>query len=66
MTDLPGFSAFARDEKGDVFHTYSCFARGVDPMNGTYQMLDLVSKGRDEDSLPAPMSWVRYRDSYGL
>ena len=48
----------------DLFHTYSCFARGVDMMNAGYHCLDLVPKGRDESG-PHKMAWVRYRDSYG-
>ena len=34
--ELPGISVFARDEAGDVFHTYSTYARGVEVMMGTY------------------------------
>ena len=49
--DREGISVFYKDESGEVFHTYSCYARGIDMMNGTYQYLDLVPKGRDEDDL---------------
>src|SRR5258706_386100 len=59
-----GLSVFYRDEHGTVFHTYSCYARGIDMLNGTYQFLDLVPKGRDEDSLKAPQAWVQYHDRY--
>jgi predicted dithiol-disulfide oxidoreductase (DUF899 family) len=65
MTDLPGISVFVRDDAGAVFHTYSCFARGLDMMNPAYQYLDLVPRGRDEGGLPYPMAWVRHRDQYG-
>jgi predicted dithiol-disulfide oxidoreductase (DUF899 family) len=65
MSDLPGISVFWRDDSGALFHTYSCFARGLDMMNPAYQYLDLVPKGRDEDGLPYPMAWVRHRDLYG-
>ena len=65
MTDKPGFSVFFRDERGDIFHTYSTYARGLDPMNVAFQLLDLVPKGRDEAGLPHPMSWVKLRDLYG-
>jgi predicted dithiol-disulfide oxidoreductase (DUF899 family) len=65
MTDLPGFSVFIKDEDGSIFHTYSTYARGLDPMNAAYQLLDLVPKGRDEAGLPRPMSWVKLRDLYG-
>ena len=47
-----------------MFHTYSCYARGLDMMNATYHYLDLVPKGRDESG-PHKMAWVHYRDSYG-
>jgi predicted dithiol-disulfide oxidoreductase (DUF899 family) len=61
----PGISVFARDESGAIFHTYSCYARGLDMLNGAYHYLDLVPKGRDEAGLPYPMAWVRHRDAYG-
>ena len=50
---------------GDVFHTYSTYGRGVEPLVGTYMILDLVPKGRDEDHLGFTMEWVRYHDRYG-
>ena len=62
--DLPGFSVFAKDEHGAVFHTYSTFGRGLELMNTTYQLLDLVPKGRDETDLPGTMSWVKYGYDY--
>ena len=62
FSDAPGISVFFRDSSGDVFHTYSCFARGLDPMNAAYQYLDLTPLGRHEDGLPYPMDWVRLRD----
>ena len=49
---------------GQVYHTYSCYARGLDALNGAYQWLDLVPKGRDEDALPYTMAWVRHHDRY--
>lgn len=64
-TDLPGVSAFLRDEDGSVLHTYSTYARGIDALNPAYQLLDLVAKGRDEQGLDFSMSWVRHRDRYG-
>ena len=60
----PGVSVFARDESGNIYHTYSCYARGLDPLNGCYQLLDLVPKGRDEAELPMPMAWLRHHDRY--
>ncbi|QOZ37502.1 thioredoxin family protein [Bradyrhizobium sp. CCBAU 53421] len=62
--ELPGISVFFRDEKGDVFHTYSTFARGLDMMNAAYHYLDLTPLGRHEEGLPYPMDWVRLRDQY--
>jgi len=58
-----GASVFYRDPEGAVFHTYSCYARGIDLLNGTYNVLDLVPKGRDEDP-DEPVSWVRHHDRY--
>jgi predicted dithiol-disulfide oxidoreductase (DUF899 family) len=62
MTDLVGISVFYRDADGNVFHTYSCYERGVDMMNAAYHYLDLVPKGRDEGG--RTQFWVRHRDSY--
>jgi predicted dithiol-disulfide oxidoreductase (DUF899 family) len=51
---------------GSVFHTYSCYARGVDMLNGAYHYLDLTPKGRDEaEQRPYPQAWVRRHDEYG-
>lgn len=63
-TEAPGLSVFYKDSDGAVFHTYSCYARGLDALIGTYQYLDLVPKGRDEDDLPFSMGWVRHHDRY--
>jgi predicted dithiol-disulfide oxidoreductase (DUF899 family) len=60
--ELPGISAFYRDDAGEVFHTYSTYRRGVEAMMGTYTLLDLTPKGRDEGD--GPMAWVRYHDRY--
>lgn len=57
-------SVFWKDLSGTVFHTYSCYARGLDMMNVAYQYLDVVPKGRDEAGLPDSQAWVRYHDSY--
>ncbi|HTN44642.1 MAG TPA: thioredoxin family protein [Nitrospiria bacterium] len=63
VTDREGISVFYKDKKGEVFHTYSAFARGIDMVNTTYQFLDLVPKGRDENP-EDPQDWVRYHDRY--
>lgn len=60
--ELPGISVFYRDDDGAVFHTYSCYARGLDMLNAGYHYLDLVPKGRDEDA--GIMTWLRRRDEY--
>jgi len=62
--ELPGVSVFAKDDAGDVFHTYSTYGRGVEVMMGTYRMLDLTPKGRDELALAHTMQWVRHHDRY--
>jgi predicted dithiol-disulfide oxidoreductase (DUF899 family) len=62
--ELPGISVFYRNEDGDIFHTYSCYARGLDMMNAAYHYLDLTPLGRHEEGLPYPMDWVRLRDQY--
>ena len=65
MTDLPGISVFYRDADGAIYHTYSCYGRGLDMMNAAYRYLDLVPMGRNEAGLKPAQAWVRYRDSYG-
>ena len=62
--EAPGLSAFIKDETGGVFHTYSSYARGLDILIGTYNFLDMAPKGRDEDTLPWTMAWVRRHDEY--
>ena len=62
--EAPGISVFARDAAGTVYHTYSTYGRGVDVIMGTYHLLDLVPKGRDEEGLEYGMEWVRYHDRY--
>ena len=62
--EAPGISVFYKNEQGDVFHTYSCYARGLDILNGAYHFMDLVPKGRDEDDLPHTMAWLRRHDQY--
>ncbi len=61
--ELPGLSVFYKNDRGEVFHTYSTYARGLDMLVGTYQFLDLVPKGRDENP-DSTMDWVRRHDDY--
>ena len=63
MEEAPGMSVFYR--QGDsVYHTYSCYSRGLDMLNGAYHHLDLVPKGRDEAAHAYNMEWLRTRDRY--
>ena len=64
VEEAPGISVFYRDQQGCIFHTYSCFARGLDMMNAAYHYLDLTPLGRHEEGLPYPMDWLRLRDRY--
>ncbi len=59
-----GISVFCRDEAGGIFHTYSCYQRGLDMLNGAYHYMDLAPRGRGEDALEYGMSWLRRRDEY--
>jgi predicted dithiol-disulfide oxidoreductase (DUF899 family) len=61
--ELPGISVFYKNDAGEVFHTYSTYRRGVEAMMGTYSLLDLTPKGRDEGDGPG-MEWVRHHDRY--
>jgi predicted dithiol-disulfide oxidoreductase (DUF899 family) len=60
----PGMSYFCKDATGTIFHTYSTYGRGLDALLGTYVILDRAPKGRDEQDLPRPMSWLRHHDKY--
>jgi predicted dithiol-disulfide oxidoreductase (DUF899 family) len=63
MSEAPGLSVFLR-EGGDVFHTYSTYARGLDHLIATYNYLDLTPLGRHEEKLEYGMAWVRLHDKY--
>jgi predicted dithiol-disulfide oxidoreductase (DUF899 family) len=63
VEEMPGLSAFAQRD-GEVFHTYSCYSRGIDGFNGAYQLLDLTPKGRHEEGLPHSMAWLHRHDAY--
>ncbi|MCQ4630889.1 DUF899 domain-containing protein [Shinella sp. CPCC 100929] len=64
VSEMVGVSVFYRSGPGEVYHTYSCYARGVEMLNGAYHYLDLVPKGRDEGGLRYPMEWVKRHDEY--
>ncbi len=61
--DREGASVFYKDEHGNIFHTYSSYARGIDLLNTAYNYLDLAPKGRDETP-ETIQDWVRYHDRY--
>lgn len=60
-TEAPGLSVFARDERGQVYHTYSRYGRGCEDVMTAYDLLDYVPKGRDEKR---NMDWLRLKDRY--
>jgi predicted dithiol-disulfide oxidoreductase (DUF899 family) len=62
--EAPGISVFYKNDADEVFHTYSTYGRGVEVMMGTYNMLDLVPRGRDEHNPDHAMDWVRHHDRY--
>lgn len=62
--EAPGLSVFYKNDAGEVFHTYSTYARGLDMFVGTYNFLDVTAKGRDEEGLAHTMAWVRHHDTY--
>jgi predicted dithiol-disulfide oxidoreductase (DUF899 family) len=64
MEEMPGLSVFIRNPDGRIFHTYSTYSRGLDILLGTYNYLDMVPKGRDEEGLEMSMQWVRHHDRY--
>jgi predicted dithiol-disulfide oxidoreductase (DUF899 family) len=64
VDEAPGLSVFLKDASGDIFHTYSSYQRGLDIFVGTYNFLDHVPKGRDEEGLKHSMAWVRHHDKY--
>jgi predicted dithiol-disulfide oxidoreductase (DUF899 family) len=63
-SEAPGLSVFYKDDDGTIYHTYSCYARGLDMLNTAYNLLDLVPKRRDEAGLPYTMAWLRHHDRY--
>ena len=65
LQDLSGLSVFAKNEAGEVFHTYSAFGRGAEEVLGTYMLLDLTPKGRNETGPHFNLvDWVRHHDRY--
>jgi predicted dithiol-disulfide oxidoreductase (DUF899 family) len=60
--DMPGYSVFMRDGAA-IFHSYSCFSRGIDQTMNSYNLLDMTPLGRQEEPGSA-MAWLRYHDRY--
>lgn len=63
IRELPGLSVFYKDEQGQIFHTYSQFARGLEDFLTAYRFIDITPKGRDEEKTGG-MGWLRHRDRY--
>lgn len=63
IRELPGLSVFAKDDRGDVHHTYSTFGRGLEDFLTAYRYIDLTPKGRDEGGTGG-MEWLRHHDRY--
>jgi predicted dithiol-disulfide oxidoreductase (DUF899 family) len=59
LRERPGLSVFVRED-GDIYHTYSSYARGVDAIWSMYPWLDRAPKGRNETG-----PWFRRHDEYG-
>ena len=59
--ELPGLSAFYRNGKGEIFHTYSTYARGGEELIGTLMILDRAPFGRNEETT---MNFVKRHDEY--
>jgi len=59
--ELPGISVFYKDKDGNVFHTYSSFARGNEEVISAFVYLDMTPKGRNEAEI---MDWVKRNDEY--
>ena len=64
VEEAMGISIFCKNRQGEVFHTCSCYARGLDMLNTAYHYMDLTPRGRDEDSLPFSMAWLHRHDQY--
>ncbi len=63
--EVSGVSVFVKDPAGDIFHTYSCYARGDELGLTTYFYLDLTPKGRNENGPTFTLAdWVRHHDRY--
>ncbi|HUB15861.1 MAG TPA: thioredoxin family protein [Acetobacteraceae bacterium] len=64
IDELSGRSVFYKDEAGNIFHTYSSFARGGEMNLNAYAVLDVTPKGRNETVNGNLTDWVRLHDRY--
>lgn len=62
IDELAGVSVFFKNDKNEIFHTYSTYSRGTDILNGAYNYIDLSPKGRNEEG--GIMNWLRRHDQY--
>jgi len=61
LNELPGLSVFYKNEAGEIFHTYSSYARGNEEVISAFIFLDVTPKGRNETEI---MDWVKRHDEY--
>jgi predicted dithiol-disulfide oxidoreductase (DUF899 family) len=64
--EMSGRSVFYKDARGQIFHTYSSFARGGEMFLLSYAFLDITPKGRDETGNGNLTDWVRHHDRYDM
>jgi predicted dithiol-disulfide oxidoreductase (DUF899 family) len=65
IEEASGISVFYKNDQGEIFHTYSTYARGDEMLATTYMYLDLTPKGRNENGLHFSLGdWVRHHDRY--
>lgn len=64
VDEMSGRSVFYKDENGQIYHTYSSFARGGELFLTSYAFLDITPKGRDETINGNLTDWVRHHDRY--
>lgn len=65
IDELSGCSMFFKDEDGEVYHTYSSYSRGDEPLLGAYHFVDLTPTGRNENGPGHNLTdWVRRHDTY--
>lgn len=66
IEDIAGDNVFYRDENGDIFHTYGCYARGGEDFMGIYRLLEATPKGRNENGPYYSLTdWARPHNMYG-